>query len=73
MLVHILGATDSTCCANFAVKCVARDNKERCSIVATEPILKLFYADDFLKSIITTDEAVNLVKEIDDVMQREGI
>ena len=31
MLVHIFGATDSSCCANFAVKCVARDSKERCS------------------------------------------
>ena len=70
MLVHIFAATDSPCCANFAVKCVARDNKERCSRVASESILKLFYADGLLKSVITTEEAVNLVKEIADVMRR---
>ena len=40
MLVHIFRATDSPCCAKFAVKCVARDNKERCSSVASESILK---------------------------------
>ena len=39
MLVHIFGATDSPCCANFAVKCVARDYKERCSRIAIESIL----------------------------------
>ena len=40
MLVHIFGATDSPCCANFAMKCVARNNKERCSRVANESIFK---------------------------------
>ena len=49
MLVHIFVATDSLCCANFAVKCVVRDNKERCRSVASESILKSFYADDLLK------------------------
>ena len=39
MLVHIFGATDSPFCANFAVKCVARDYKERCSRIAIESIL----------------------------------
>ena len=72
MLVHIFGATDSPCCANFAMKCVARDNKERCSRVASESILKSFYADDLLKPVITTEEAVNLAKEISDVMWHGG-
>ena len=72
MLVHIFGATDSPCCANFAVKCVARDNKERCSRVASESMLKSFYADNLPKSVITTEETVNLAKEIADVMQRGG-
>ena len=71
-MVHIFGVIHSPCCANFAVKCVARDNKERCSGEASESILNSFYADDLLKSIITTDEAVNLAKEISDVMRRGG-
>ena len=72
MLVHIFGATDSPCCANFAMKCAARDNKEKCSSVASESILKSFYADALLKSVITTEEAINLAKEISDVMRRGG-
>ena len=67
ILVHIFGATDSPCCANLAVKC-ARDNKERCSRVASESILKSFYADDLHMSVITTEEAVNLANEISNVM-----
>ena len=72
MLVHIFGATDSPCFANFVVKGVARDNKERCNRAASESILKSFYADDLLKSVISTEEAVNLAKEISDVMRRGG-
>ena len=70
MLVHIFGATDSPYCANFAVKFVARDNKERCGRIASESILKPFYTN-LLKSVITT-EAVNLAKEITNVMRRRG-
>ena len=73
MLFHIFEATDSPCCANFAVKCVARYNKERCSRVASESVLKSFYADDLLKSVIATEEAVNLAKEISDIMRPAGI
>ena len=50
--VSIFGATDSPCCANFGVKYVTRDNKEKCNRVASESILKSFYADDLLKSVI---------------------
>ena len=71
MLVHIFGATDSLYCANFAVKFVTRDNKERCSRIASESIQKSFYTN-LLKSVITT-EAVNLAKEITDVMQLGGL
>ena len=54
------------------MKCVARDNKERCSRVASESILKSFYPDNLLKSVFTTEEAVNLAQEIADVMRRGG-
>ena len=59
-------------CANFEVKCVARDKKERCNRVASELIMESFYADDLLKSVIKTEEAVNLAKEITDVKRRGG-
>ena len=72
MLVHRVGATDSLYCANFAVKSVAGDNKERCSTVSREPILKLFYTDDLLKLVIAAEEAVNLAKDNFDVLQHGG-
>ena len=31
LLIHIFGATDSPCCANFNVKTVGRDNSENYS------------------------------------------
>ena len=34
MLVHIISATDSPCCANFAVKTVATNNSENYSAIA---------------------------------------
>ena len=70
MLVHIFGAAGSRCCATFAVKCVARDNKEIYSRAASESILQSFYADDLLKLVITAKEAVNVAEEITDVMRR---
>ena len=33
LLIHIFGATDSPCCANFNVKTVGRDNSENYSAV----------------------------------------
>ena len=54
------------------MKCVARDNKERWGWVASESLLKSFYPDNLLKSVITTEEAVKLAKEIADVMWRGG-
>ena len=57
---------------NFAVKSVAGDNKERCSTVSREPILKLFYTDDLLKSVIAAEEALNLAKDNFDVLQHGG-
>ena len=39
-------------------RCVCKDNKERCNTVAIELIMKSFYADNLIKSVITTGEAV---------------
>ena len=72
ILVHIFGATDSPYCTNLAGKRVARDNKEKGCRVASESILKSFYNDDLLKSVIATEEAVNLAKEISDMMRRQA-
>ena len=47
MLVHIFGAADSPCCANFAVKTAAKDILEKYSAMATETE----YCDPFILTI----------------------
>ena len=42
MLVHIFGATDSSCCANVDVKTVARNNLEKYSVMTIETVLRSF-------------------------------
>ena len=69
MLVHIFGATDSPCCANFAVKTVARDNSENYSARTIETVLRSFYVDDLLKSVTSEQEAVSVMKEMIDLMK----
>ena len=72
MLVHIFGATDSPCCANFAVKTVARDNLEKYSAVTIETVLRSSYVDDLLNSVTSEQEAVSLIKEMVDLMKAGG-
>ena len=45
---HIFEATDSPCCANFAVKTEARGNLENYSAMTIETVLRSFYVDDLL-------------------------
>ena len=72
ILVPISGATDSPCCANFALKIVARDNSENYSAMAIEIVLIPFSVDDLLKSVTAKQEAVSLIKEMVDLMKAGG-
>ena len=69
MLVHIFGATDSPCCANFAIKTVARDNSENYSIRTIETVLRSFYVDDLLKLATSEQKAVSFIKELVPLMK----
>ena len=70
MTVHIFGATDSPCCTNYALKSVGRDHHTEFSLVTIETILKPFYADNLLKSVVTKQEAINLVKELIEAIKK---
>ena len=72
ILVPISGATDSPCCANFALKIVARDNSENYSAMAIETVLIPFSVDNLLKSVTAEQEAVSLIKEMVDLMKAGG-
>ena len=62
MLVHIFGATDSSCCANFAVNTVAKGNSENCRAMKVETVLRSFYVDDLIKSVTSEQKTASLIK-----------
>ena len=72
MMVHIFGAKDSPCCANYAIKSTARDNHEDFDALTYESGIKSFYTDDLLMSVKTKDMAGNLTKELIEMMSRGG-
>ena len=64
MLVHIFGAKDSPTVAAYAFQRTARDNKDKFSATTLETALRSFYADDLLKSLTSTDAAIEVCKEL---------
>lgn len=72
MTSHIFGATDSPSCANFCLKRAAEDSKGRFSDEAVNAVNKVFYVDDFVKSIRTVNEASSLADEVTCLLSRVG-
>jgi hypothetical protein len=59
LLVHVFGATSSPSIANFALKHTISDKK--CSSDVVNAISNNFYVDDFVASVSTEKQAVNLL------------
>ena len=72
MTVHIFGAADSPSCVNYALKRTAQDNVGRFNCETIQTVLNDFYMDDLLKSVKTPDEAVNLAKELTQLLSSGG-
>ena len=72
MIVQIFDATDLPDCTNYALKSAGRDNRTEFSLASIETILKSFYADDLLKSVVTKQEAITLVNEMIEAIKRGG-
>ena len=51
MTVHVFGATDSPCCANYSLKRTAEDNRDKCDPIVIDTVLRHFYVDDMLRAI----------------------
>ena len=64
MTVHLFGGTWSPSCCTYALRHVAKDNTGSYSPAAVETIAQNFYVDDYLKSVPTVSEAINLVSEL---------
>ena len=64
MCVHLFGATSSPSCASYALRRTAEDATTGSTPEATHTLFKNFYVNDCLKSVVTEDKAVTLVKEL---------
>ena len=72
MPVHIFEATDSTFCANYTLKSVARDNFSKFNQVTIKTILKSLYSKDLLTSVVDNKKANNIAPKLVTVMEKEG-
>ena len=57
MTVHVFGAVDSPCCANYALQRAARDQQVKFSEDAINAVRRNFYMDDLLASKQSSDKA----------------
>ena len=64
MGVHLFGGVWSPSCASFALRRVADDHRKDFPEETIQAVLKNFYADDSLKSVGTTEEAIHIVHSL---------
>ena len=72
MRVHLFGGASSPSCANFALKKTAKDNQRDFSPEVIETVERNFYVDDCLKSVGREDEAVDLARQLRELLARGG-
>ena len=66
---HVFGATSSPTRANYALKRVAINNEDEFPIAA-KTIQNHFYMDDFIKSVKTPEEAINVFKQLQPLLSK---
>ena len=72
MCVHIFGKVDWLCCANWALKRTAIDNKPKFSLRAMKAVLEHFYMDDYLDSFSGLEEAIKVIVEVVQLLKLGG-
>ena len=68
---HVFGAKSSPTCANYALKRVGLDDEEMYSIAA-KAIQNNFYMDDFIKSVETPEEAIEVFNQLQLLLSQHG-
>ena len=68
---HVFGAKSSPTCANYALKRVAIDNEDEFPIAA-KTIQNNFYMDDFIKSVETPEEAIEVFEQLQPLLSKHG-
>ena len=64
MGVHVVEATSSPGCCNYALRKTAVDNVTKYDTEVVETLLQNFYIDDLLKSVESEEIAIQLIKDV---------
>ena len=72
MTVHLFGGVSSPSCANFALRKTAEDNKALFEPQIIHTVQRNFYVDDCLKSVNSDHDAINLVKDLTELLKTGG-
>ena len=68
---HIFGAKSLPTCAKYALQQVARDNAQE-SPQITKLIMRNFYMDDFVKSVPSAEQAIEIYKQLRAMLAKRG-
>ena len=71
ILAYVFGAKSSPTCSNYALKRVGLDDKEEYP-VAAKAIQNIFYMDDFIKSVETPEEAIEVFNQLQPLLSQYG-
>ena len=72
MEVHLFGATSSPSCSNFALRKTAQDNKDEFAKDIVKTVKRNFYVDDCLKSVESSERAVDLAVQLSNLLAKGG-
>ena len=72
MVVHLFGAASSPACSNFAQRKTAEDNSDHFPREVVNSVNKNFYVDDCLKSLPSTEEALQHASDLRCLLARGG-
>ena len=68
---HVFGAKSLPTCANYALHQVVKDNAI-CDENLVKTVQRNFYIDDFLKSVRTPQEAIEIYRKVRDILSNGG-
>ena len=64
MTVHVFGATDSPCFANYSLKRTAEDNRDKYDPIVIDTVLRHFYVDDMLRALKNEEIAIQVANDL---------
>ena len=70
MEIYLFGATSSPSCSSLALRRTAEDNISEFSEDVVNTVKRNFYVDDFLKSVRSVGNAVQVVNQLREILSR---